>query len=143
AEDSGSNAFLIGASIYFLWQERNIRMFQDKARSVDTLVDLIKDAVILRVMSLSLNDSAQVSEATNLWNFHVDKCMGRKKVQVWRSGLLIPALLLGLGLCVILLSVGLPTWCYLGLCFICMIWFPSVSTRMRVVLLRRWTRGLL
>ncbi|GJU35720.1 RNA-directed DNA polymerase, eukaryota, reverse transcriptase zinc-binding domain protein, partial [Tanacetum coccineum] len=64
---------LIGASIYFLWQERNIRMFQDKARSVDTLVALIKDTVRLRVMSLSLNDSAQVSEAANLWNFHVDR----------------------------------------------------------------------
>ncbi|GKF05861.1 hypothetical protein Tco_0036529, partial [Tanacetum coccineum] len=75
---------LIGASIYFLWQERNIRMFQDKARSVDTLVDLIKDTVRLRVMSLSLNDSAQVSEAANLWNFHVDRGMGRKKgMEVW------------------------------------------------------------
>ncbi|GJX64196.1 hypothetical protein Tco_0298539 [Tanacetum coccineum] len=64
--------------------ERNIRMFQDKARSVDTLVDLIKDTVRLRVMSLSLNDSAQVSEAANLWNFHVDRGMGRKKgMEVW------------------------------------------------------------
>ncbi|GKE83131.1 RNA-directed DNA polymerase, eukaryota, reverse transcriptase zinc-binding domain protein, partial [Tanacetum coccineum] len=55
--------------------ERNIRMFQDKARYVDTLVDLIKDTVRLRVMSLSLNDSAQVSEAANLWNFHVDRVL--------------------------------------------------------------------
>ncbi|GKE26316.1 putative reverse transcriptase domain-containing protein, partial [Tanacetum coccineum] len=140
-----------GASIYFLWQERNIRMFQDKARSVDTLVALIKDTVRLRVMSLSLNDSAQVSEAANLWNFHVDReflgilllWCGSSMLRVWRSGLLLPALLLGLGLCVIHLSVRLPTLCFLGLCFIFMMWFPSMSTSMRAVLLRRWTRGLL
>ncbi|GJV73319.1 hypothetical protein Tco_1493314 [Tanacetum coccineum] len=46
---------------------------------MDTLVDLIKDTVRLRVMSLSLNYSTKVSEAANLWNFHVDRGMGRKK----------------------------------------------------------------
>nr|GEU71745.1 hypothetical protein [Tanacetum cinerariifolium] len=52
---------LLGASIYFIWQERNGRMFQDKARSVETLICLIKETVRLRIMSLSLNDSKQVS----------------------------------------------------------------------------------
>ncbi|GJS75796.1 putative reverse transcriptase domain-containing protein [Tanacetum coccineum] len=72
---------LIGASIYFIWQERNVRMFQDKSRSVEALTCLIKDTVRLRIMSVSLNDSTQVSEATSLWNFHVDRGMGMKKVQ--------------------------------------------------------------
>ncbi|GKB04431.1 RNA-directed DNA polymerase, eukaryota, reverse transcriptase zinc-binding domain protein [Tanacetum coccineum] len=53
--------------------ERNIRMFQDKSRYVDSLIDLIKDNVRLRVISLSLNDSVQVSMAASLWNFHVDR----------------------------------------------------------------------
>ncbi|GKD45057.1 hypothetical protein Tco_1269702 [Tanacetum coccineum] len=62
-------------------EERNVRMFQDKSRSVEALTCLIKDTVRLRIMSLSLNNSTQVSEAASLWNFHVDRGMGRKKVQ--------------------------------------------------------------
>ncbi|GJZ34149.1 putative reverse transcriptase domain-containing protein [Tanacetum coccineum] len=53
--------------------ERNVRMFQDKSRSVESLTCLIKDTVRLRIMSVSLNDSPQVSKAAYLWNFHVDR----------------------------------------------------------------------
>ncbi|GJX93281.1 hypothetical protein Tco_0347867 [Tanacetum coccineum] len=53
--------------------ERNLRMFQDKARLVDVLINLIKDTVRLRVMSLSLNYSVQVYDATTLWKFHVER----------------------------------------------------------------------
>nr|GEX43738.1 hypothetical protein [Tanacetum cinerariifolium] len=67
---------LLGASIYFIWHERNGRMFQDKARSVETLICLIKETVRLRIMSLSLNDSKQVSEAASFWNFHMDRDAG-------------------------------------------------------------------
>ncbi|GKE02345.1 putative reverse transcriptase domain-containing protein, partial [Tanacetum coccineum] len=55
----------------FSKKERNVRMFQDKSRSVEALTCLIKDTVRLRIMSVSLNDSTQVFEAASLWNFHV------------------------------------------------------------------------
>ncbi|GKC71588.1 hypothetical protein Tco_1117471 [Tanacetum coccineum] len=64
---------LIGASIYFVWKERIIRMFQGNSRSVDVILDLIKDTVRLSVMSLTVNVSVQVFEAASLWNFHVDR----------------------------------------------------------------------
>ncbi|GKA68670.1 putative RNA-directed DNA polymerase [Tanacetum coccineum] len=70
---------LLGASIYFVWQERNLRMFQNKERPMDVLVNMIKESVRLRVMSLSLNYSAQVEDAAILWNFHVKRDMGCKK----------------------------------------------------------------
>ncbi|GKC44979.1 RNA-directed DNA polymerase, eukaryota, reverse transcriptase zinc-binding domain protein [Tanacetum coccineum] len=57
---------LIGASIYFVWLERNLRIFQGKARSVDDIFNLIKEAVRLRVMGLTLNDTVQVFEAAKL-----------------------------------------------------------------------------
>ncbi|GKA11704.1 putative reverse transcriptase domain, reverse transcriptase zinc-binding domain protein [Tanacetum coccineum] len=41
----------------FSKKERNVRMFQDKSRSVEALTCLIKDTVRLRIMSLSLNNS--------------------------------------------------------------------------------------
>ncbi|GKB63767.1 RNA-directed DNA polymerase, eukaryota, reverse transcriptase zinc-binding domain protein [Tanacetum coccineum] len=57
----------------FSKKERNVRIFQDKSRSVEALTCLIKDTVRLRIMSVSLNDSTQVFEAASLWNFHVDR----------------------------------------------------------------------
>ena len=71
---------VIGASIYYVWQERNLRIFQDKARSLEVLCNLIKETVRLRIMSLSVNASLQVFEAVNIWGFHVHQSKGRKRV---------------------------------------------------------------
>ena len=71
---------VVGASIYFLWQERNLRMFQGRTRTFDEVCNLIKDTVRLRVMNLSLNASPQVFEAASIWKFHVVQSMGRKRV---------------------------------------------------------------
>lgn len=45
---------IIGATFYYLWQERNLRIFQGKARSLDELCSQIRDVVRLRVMSLKM-----------------------------------------------------------------------------------------
>ena len=73
---------VIGACIYFVWQERNLRTFQDQARSCDVLCKLIKDTVRLRIMGLSINNSLQVFEAANIWDFQVKHIPGMKKVNV-------------------------------------------------------------
>ncbi|GJW95483.1 hypothetical protein Tco_0175155 [Tanacetum coccineum] len=72
-----------GAAIYFVWQERNIRTFQDKVRNVDVVCNLIKDTVRLRVLSLSLKDFAQVCDAAKIWEFHVVRSGGKKKVSFY------------------------------------------------------------
>ncbi|GKA87509.1 hypothetical protein Tco_0809273, partial [Tanacetum coccineum] len=43
---------------------------------------LIKDVVRLRVLSLSLNPSAQVYESADIWNFHVCNEKGYKKLNL-------------------------------------------------------------
>nr|GEY07236.1 hypothetical protein [Tanacetum cinerariifolium] len=48
---------LLGATVYTVWQERNLRMFQNRKRSVDMVCNIVKDMVRLRVLSLSLNPS--------------------------------------------------------------------------------------
>lgn len=70
----------MGASIYFIWKERNLRMFQGRVRTYDEVCNLIKDTVRLRVMSLTLKASPHVSEAARIWKFHVVKSMGGKRV---------------------------------------------------------------
>ncbi|GJX80231.1 hypothetical protein Tco_0328380 [Tanacetum coccineum] len=67
---------LIGASIYFIWMERNLKIFQGKSRSVDGICSMIKEAVRLKIMGLTLNDTARVFEAANL-------CVSDVDVSLW------------------------------------------------------------
>ncbi|GJX63483.1 sucrose synthase [Tanacetum coccineum] len=73
---------VLGASVYIMWQERNLRTFQSRRRSFEEVCNLIKDAVRLRVMSLSLIPSAQVFDAAKIWNFHVSFDMGSRRVKL-------------------------------------------------------------
>ncbi|GJZ25328.1 RNA-directed DNA polymerase, eukaryota, reverse transcriptase zinc-binding domain protein [Tanacetum coccineum] len=72
---------VLGACVYVVWQERNMRTFQNYSRSVEEVCSKIKDEVRLRVLSLSLNPSIQVYEAADLWNFHVCNEIGSKRVK--------------------------------------------------------------
>ena len=72
---------LIGATVYYLWQERNRRIFQGNARSLDELCSQIRDVVRLRVMSLKIKASVQVFDAADVWDFHVKRINGRDKVK--------------------------------------------------------------
>ena len=78
---------LLGAIVYYLWQERDFRIFQGKARSLDELCSQIRDVIRLRVMSLRLNASVQIFDAADIWNFHVKQINGRGKVQLvpWKK----------------------------------------------------------
>ncbi|PWA55176.1 RNA-directed DNA polymerase, eukaryota, Reverse transcriptase zinc-binding domain protein [Artemisia annua] len=62
---------LIGACVYYIWQERNLRIFQGRARSFDEVCCQIRDVVRGRAMRLRLKASIQVFNAANLWDFHV------------------------------------------------------------------------
>ncbi|GJX75707.1 RNA-directed DNA polymerase, eukaryota, reverse transcriptase zinc-binding domain protein [Tanacetum coccineum] len=50
---------VIGAAVYFIWQERNLRIFQSKVRSVESLCCVIKDHVRFRLLSLKVKRSCQ------------------------------------------------------------------------------------
>ena len=73
---------LIGASLYYVWQERNFRIFQNHARSMDDICRIIKDFVRLRLLGLNFNASAQVYEAACLWKFQVKRVIGKKKIML-------------------------------------------------------------
>ncbi|KAI3664797.1 hypothetical protein L6452_43405 [Arctium lappa] len=42
--------WIFGAVIYFIWQERNFRFFQDKERTVNGLCTAIKECVKLKII---------------------------------------------------------------------------------------------
>nr|GFC33543.1 RNA-directed DNA polymerase, eukaryota, reverse transcriptase zinc-binding domain protein [Tanacetum cinerariifolium] len=73
---------LLGATVYTVWQERNLKIFQNRSRSMDMVCNFVKGVVRLRVLSLGLNPSIQVYEAADLWNFHVCKEIGSRRLKI-------------------------------------------------------------
>ncbi|XP_022008470.1 uncharacterized protein LOC110907832 [Helianthus annuus] len=59
----------VAASVYFIWQERNGRLFRDTNRAPNVLFELIIKEVRLRLMGLKLKNSRGVLEAAeNAWS---------------------------------------------------------------------------
>ncbi|GKC62818.1 hypothetical protein Tco_1095416, partial [Tanacetum coccineum] len=55
------NKLILAATIYFIWQERNMRMFKDERRIEEAIIKIIYDYVISKLMSvfgsgIELND---------------------------------------------------------------------------------------
>lgn len=62
---------VIGAVVYFVWRERNLRLFKKSSRSVENVIDLIKITVKLKMSGLYLKKSWQVYEAAAMWDFRL------------------------------------------------------------------------
>ncbi|KAK1419309.1 hypothetical protein QVD17_28474 [Tagetes erecta] len=58
---------IVAACAYFIWQERNNRMFANHARPPDTLVKLIVEAVRYRLMGLKLVRKVDVARVLGGW----------------------------------------------------------------------------
>ncbi|XP_071727289.1 uncharacterized protein [Rutidosis leptorrhynchoides] len=55
------------ATVYFIWQERNARLFTGKARSEEDLFQVIFSTVLLKLMSLRWKDSTYVHRIKHTW----------------------------------------------------------------------------
>ena len=64
---------MFGAAIYFIWQERNVRVYQQKERSVDCLSNLIVDTIRLKIRGLTIKLSNEVVKAYRIWNVPLDR----------------------------------------------------------------------
>ena len=62
-----------GAAVYFIWQERNMRLFGGHGRTEDQLFKIITEAVKFRVMGLKLKVTPDVLKAAEVWHFPIDK----------------------------------------------------------------------
>ncbi|GJV92190.1 RNA-directed DNA polymerase, eukaryota, reverse transcriptase zinc-binding domain protein [Tanacetum coccineum] len=59
---------VFGAVVYFIWQERNKRIFQEEKREEKTLVQIIKETVWLRLADLVVKDSKTIKEVEDRWS---------------------------------------------------------------------------
>lgn len=59
---------VIGAAVYFIWQERNGRLFRQSKRDESSLTLLIIETVKMKMMSFKVKDSIAFRNVESLWN---------------------------------------------------------------------------
>ncbi|GJY25759.1 putative RNA-directed DNA polymerase [Tanacetum coccineum] len=59
---------VVAASAYYVWQERNWRLFQKGKRSIDQVVECIKSVVRLKLLSCKLKKSKSGERLAKLWD---------------------------------------------------------------------------
>ena len=60
------------AAVYYLWQERNYRIFRQEERDYKTLVKIIQDEIRFKLMSVKTKNTRAVREASTVWEVKID-----------------------------------------------------------------------
>ncbi|GKC77044.1 RNA-directed DNA polymerase, eukaryota, reverse transcriptase zinc-binding domain protein [Tanacetum coccineum] len=55
------------ATVYYIWQERNNRLFKNEHRTKDKLLSIIKETIILKLAGLTVKESNTVKEVEDKW----------------------------------------------------------------------------
>ncbi|GKA78310.1 RNA-directed DNA polymerase, eukaryota, reverse transcriptase zinc-binding domain protein [Tanacetum coccineum] len=63
----------LNAAVYYIWQERNNRIFKQEKRDADTMVNLIKENTRLKLIGLKVKDSVTVKEVERRWQIQMKK----------------------------------------------------------------------
>ncbi|GJX36126.1 hypothetical protein Tco_0247683 [Tanacetum coccineum] len=67
---------VFAASCYFIWQERNSRLFMKKKRSQDQIIDVIKSTVRLKLLSCIFKRTKHVQMLSHLWELPTSSIHG-------------------------------------------------------------------
>ncbi|GJU02352.1 RNA-directed DNA polymerase, eukaryota, reverse transcriptase zinc-binding domain protein [Tanacetum coccineum] len=54
--------------VYYIWQERNKRIFKEDRRDEKTMVQIIKEAIRLKLAGLEVKDSRTIKEVEDRWS---------------------------------------------------------------------------
>ena len=64
---------VLASSVYFVWQERNQRMFSNKARTPEQLVEVILNTVRMRLATIKFRNSPKIARLLEQWR--LPKCL--------------------------------------------------------------------
>ena len=63
----------LAAVVYYIWQERNQRLFRGDKRDVKKLYEDICEVIQLKLMSLNVRDSEAVNNVADIWKIQFKK----------------------------------------------------------------------
>ncbi|GKB13442.1 RNA-directed DNA polymerase, eukaryota, reverse transcriptase zinc-binding domain protein [Tanacetum coccineum] len=58
---------ILSAAVYFIWQERNFRLFKDECRNEDVLFNLIYDSVRRKLMTVRVKKTSRTDVIASKW----------------------------------------------------------------------------
>ncbi|GJY00851.1 hypothetical protein Tco_0359003, partial [Tanacetum coccineum] len=66
------------AAVYYIWQERNKRIFRNEKRDKETIVKIVKENVMMKLLGLKVKESKTVKEVEEKWKIRMKR--GEDKV---------------------------------------------------------------
>lgn len=67
---------VLGATVYFIWQKRNTRIFKSNERTEDVLIQNIMDSIKWRIMSFVVKDNENFKAVEKKWNVQLRRSKG-------------------------------------------------------------------
>ncbi|GJW58161.1 RNA-directed DNA polymerase, eukaryota, reverse transcriptase zinc-binding domain protein [Tanacetum coccineum] len=58
---------VLNAAVYYIWQERNHRIFKNEKRDKEAIINLIKENTMMKLMGLKVKDSSTVKKVEQRW----------------------------------------------------------------------------
>nr|GEY83332.1 zinc finger, CCHC-type, retrotransposon Gag domain protein [Tanacetum cinerariifolium] len=55
-------------AVYYIWQERNNRLFKNEKREIKTVLNIAKEALGMKLMGLKVKESRTIREVEEMWN---------------------------------------------------------------------------
>ena len=71
---------VFGVAVYYIWQERNFRIFRNDFRSEEIVFRIIVDTVRHKLMGLRIKFSREVEKAAGIWKLHLKGINGDGKM---------------------------------------------------------------
>ncbi|GJY98763.1 hypothetical protein Tco_0516193 [Tanacetum coccineum] len=57
-----------GATVYYIWQKRNNRLFKNEKRDSNTILNIVKEIVKMKLIGIKVKESRTVKEVEERWN---------------------------------------------------------------------------
>ncbi|GJX03145.1 hypothetical protein Tco_0189061 [Tanacetum coccineum] len=61
------------APVYYIWQERNNRIFKNEKRDMDTILNIVKETVGMKLIEIKVKESNIVKEVEERWNIKLQR----------------------------------------------------------------------
>ncbi|GJV21102.1 RNA-directed DNA polymerase, eukaryota, reverse transcriptase zinc-binding domain protein [Tanacetum coccineum] len=62
-----------GAVVYYIWQERNNRLFKNEKRDRNTIFNIVKETVGMKLIGIKVKDSRTIKEVEKRWNVKMQR----------------------------------------------------------------------
>ncbi|GKB68906.1 N-acetyltransferase 9-like protein [Tanacetum coccineum] len=64
---------ILNAAVYYIWQERNNRIFKQEKRDTEIMANLIRETAMMKLIGLKVKDSVTVNEVERRWQIQMKK----------------------------------------------------------------------